>query len=320
MPLPSVPAIADETAAPAGTTGTTGPASATGSAKSTAAASTETTSAQPTAAAKTASAEAASSRAGGSRGTRGGGAFLPRNRCSPYRCWRDAGSQKSAIRGNTTGCEVRRLRLESSTKAAIDQKRFVGAACVGLLESCNIDWCRWRVGRCDLCRVARGINSTRGVRIASETPRRADSTTTPPTGEASTIAWRTATAEIPAASAPAAAEPATAKTTLPGICGKCADLQGEINLSGGGCNLNLALLRRETEHSDVNCPCAGGHIGEFEIARSIGERGKGVIPLRGPYGSARQRLAARFHRARLRQHYRKRSRKQGDSCQSAHIH
>lgn len=317
MPLPSVPAIADETAAPAGTTG---PASATGSAKSTAAASTETTSAQPTAAAKTASAEAAGSRAGGSRGTRGGGAFLPGNRCSPYRCWRDACSQKSAIRGNTTGCEIRRLRLQSGAKAAVHQKRFVGAACVGLLESCNIDWCRWRVGRCDLCRVARGINSIRGVRIASETPRRADSTTTPPTGEASTISRCTAAAEIPTASAPAAAEPATAKTTSPGICGKRADLQGEINLSGGGCNLNLALLRRETEHSDVNCPCAGGHIGKFEIARSIGERGKGAIPLRGPYGSAWQRLAARFHRAGLRQHYRKRSRKQGDSCQRAHIH
>ena len=168
-----------------------------------------------------------------------------------------------------------------------------------MLKSCNIDWWGCRVERCYLGRVGCGINSIRDIRIASETSRWPGPTTSAPAGEASTISRCTATADVPPA--PAAAEAATAKATSSGICSKRADLQREINFSGIRCDLNLALLRRETEHGHVDSPSARSHIGEFEIARGIGECSKNAISLSGANGSARQRLACRFHRAGLRQ-------------------
>jgi len=174
-----------------------------------------------------------------------------------------------------------------------------------LLKSCNIN--RWgcRVERRYLCGIGWGIcgiRSIRDIRITSETSRRPGPTASASASEASAISRCTAAAEIPAASAPSAAEAATTEATSAGVCSKRADLQREINFSGIRCDLNLALLRRETEHSDVDSPSARSHIGEFEVARGIGECSKNAISLSGANGSARQRLACRFHRAGLRQH------------------
>ena len=198
--------------------------------------------------------------------------------------------------------------MQSGTKTAIDQKRFVSAARVGLLKSCNVDWWGCIVERRYLCRVGCGISSIRDIRIASETSRRSGSGTARPAPacEASTVSGCATAPEIPAASAPSAAKTtaakaAAAKTTSAGIRRKRADLQREINLSGIRCDLNFALLRRETEHSDFDRPCARGHIGEFEIAGAIGERSKDAISLSSANCSSRQGLACRFHRAGLRQ-------------------
>jgi hypothetical protein len=171
-----------------------------------------------------------------------------------------------------------------------------------LLKSCNIDWRGCHVKRRYLCRIGCGIRSIRDIRIASKTSRRTSPTASAPASDASAISRCTAAAEIPAASAPTAAEAATTKAASAGVCSKGADLQREINFSGIRCDLDLALLRRETEHSHVDSPSARSHIGEFEIARGVGECRKNPISLGGANGSARQRLACRFHGAGLRQH------------------
>jgi hypothetical protein len=191
------------------------------------------------------------------------------------------------------------LRLQSGTKAAIDQKRFVGAARIGLLKSCYINWGGGRVERRYLRRIGcgiRGIRSIRDIRIARETSRRPGPTASAAASKSSAISRCTAAAEIPTtASAPTAAEPATTKATSAGVCSKRADLQREINFSGIRCDLDFALLWRETEHSHLDSPCAWSHIGEFEIARGIGKCSKDAISLSGTNGSARQRLACRFY-------------------------
>jgi len=122
------------------------------------------------------------------------------------------------------------------------------------------------------------------------------------------------------ATASASIETASAKTAPPGIRGKCADLQREINLGRAGCDLHLTPLRRETEHGNVDGPGSRRQVGEFEFALGVGQRAEDAVALGRADGGAGHRLTFRFDRAGLRASSRNQEQNRSDDCKRPHIH
>ena len=208
--------------------------------------------------------------------------------------------------GTLIGPKVRGLGLESVAQAAIDQKRFIGSAGIGLPAAAasvrarrcsSVGWCAASAAasssRCLLStwrRIDSRIGSTRTASSATCCARARAGTGT-----------REASASSCAAGAAPSSATASAKTTSSGVCGEGADLQREIDLARIRRDLNLAMHRREAEHRHVDSPCAGGHVVEFEIAVSVGQSSEDAVTLSRAHGGAGQRLAFRFHCAGLRQ-------------------
>ena len=121
-----------------------------------------------------------------------------------------------------------------------------------------------------------------------------------------------------AATRAACSKTSRAKSSTSGC--KVANLQGEIDLCGVRGDLHLTLLRRESEHGDVDGPGSWRQVRQLEFAIHIRQSAENALALRRTHRSARQRLAFGFHHASLRQRSRKRAQKHHDYCQRPHVH
>jgi len=196
--------------------------------------------------------------------------------------------------------------LQPRTKTAIDQKRFVGAARVGLLQRGHVDGRGGSVRESTLSRVRLNRRTGRGVRRCIRSVRRVR-----PAIEAARS--RTASASTSPRS-----ETSRAKSSAPRR--EVADLQGEIDFSGARGDLHLTPLRCETEHGDIDGPRTRRQISELKFAIRIGQSAEDTLALSRTHGGSRQGLAFGFHHARLRQRHRKRAQKYHGKRQRPHVH